>query len=160
MKVRLPFRHNTIIYATPCNSDGTVTLRAEGGFGGIGGPSPGDGGGLEACDVEASSSAFVTSNIPIWENFDPAENEYIEMKLWLPNFINFVSQKLQSNDREMDSVFLLDVSTVLGKYSKFSKPSGLRNWLNIEAILEPLNLSWKFQRKDWGPPNFFYLSKF
>lgn len=65
MKVRLPFRHNTIIYATPCNSDGTVTLRAEGGFGGIGGPSPGDGGGLEACDVEASSSAFVTSNIPI-----------------------------------------------------------------------------------------------
>lgn len=58
--------------ATPCSSLGSVTRRAEGVFGGAG-PAFGDcgGGGLQLDGV--SSSALLTSNIPLCANLDPAE---------------------------------------------------------------------------------------
>lgn len=65
----LPFWHKTSIYATPCNSLGTVTLKAEEeGFGST--DTLGDVGGL--LDALSSSSAFVTSNIPVCAYLDPA----------------------------------------------------------------------------------------
>ena len=60
------------MYATPWSSLGTVTLKAELAFGGPAPvPAPGEGGGLPV--VCGSSSAFVTSNMPVCEYLEPAE---------------------------------------------------------------------------------------
>jgi len=61
------------MYATPCSSLGTVTRRAELDLGGPAPvPAPGDGGGLP--EFWGSSSAFVTSNIPVCAYLEPATN--------------------------------------------------------------------------------------
>lgn len=75
--MKLPFWHSTIIYDTPCSSVGTVTLRADGDFV-IGTLWLGEDEGLqdEITLVNwTSSSAFVTSNIPLWPNFEPAKQK-------------------------------------------------------------------------------------
>lgn len=65
------------MYDTPCSSVGTVTLSAEGDLV-MGTIWQGDDDGLvdeTPLVVWISSSAFVTSNIPLWPNLEPATSK-------------------------------------------------------------------------------------